>query len=196
MVNPQLTAYIKENYPKFPKETVIQSLTSVGWSAVDISAAFMELEHPAPAPTPVAPVAPSPAPAVPPAQPTAPVSVAPVIVPPQPVVTVPLQTPPVMNPSPVAPPQAAPQSTVNPNAAFLAEMEKRRREAEALNPQTAGPNGVTISVGSVQTSTTTNQGGLVGMVIKTGLVKNEQQANMVLIGVIVVCMGLAAWFIL
>lgn len=217
MANPQLTAYIKENYPKFPKETVIQSLASVGWSAVDISAAFAELEHPAPAPVvpvvppaqpvaavpqqtpPVAsptPVVPSPAPVVPAVQPVAPVSVAPVVPPPQPVAAVPQQTPPAANPTQVVPPQAVPQSTVNPNAAFLAEMEKRRKEAEALNPQTVPQDGVTISMGSSQASTATSQGGMVGMVIKAGLAKNEQQANIVLIGVIVVCLGLAAWFIL
>ncbi|OGC87858.1 hypothetical protein A2419_02280 [Candidatus Adlerbacteria bacterium RIFOXYC1_FULL_48_26] len=200
MANPQLTAYIRENLTKFSKEAVIQSLSTAGWSAIDISAAFMELEHPAPpapapapAPTPVAPAVTEPtvvpAPAIPPAS-----SIAIEIPAAAPVVAPTISTPPVQAKSPIQ--TAAPQDS---NSAFLAEMTKRRKEAEAMHPQnqTIEQGGVSISVGGYTPSqSTVTQGGLVGMVMKTGLVKTEQQANVVLIGIIIVCLGTAAWFIL
>jgi len=227
MANPQLTAYIQENLTKFSKEAVIQSLSTAGWSAIDISAAFMELEHPAPpapAPAPVAPVVNEPAqqrpigsveprPAVAPASapvavtPAAPIAAsapAPAIPPASSIaIEVPVAAPVVAPTSSTPPVQAKPSiQTAAPqdsNSAFLAEMTKRRKEAEAMQPQnqTIEQGGVSISVGGYAPSqTTVTQGGLVGMVMKTGLVKTEQQANMVLIGVIVVCLGTAAWFML
>ncbi|MBY0472744.1 hypothetical protein K2Q00_00450 [Patescibacteria group bacterium] len=176
MANPQLTAYIQENLSKFSKEAVIRSLSSAGWSAIDISAAFMELEHPAPV-APVAPPTPAPVPAQ--MQPVA------IVIPPASAAPVVTQTKPLTQTAAAA----------NPNDAFLAEMTKRRKEAEALNPQTPSQGGVTISIGSTQSPVVT-QTGLIGMVMKTGLVKTQQQANMVLIGIIVVCLGLTAWFML
>lgn len=182
MVNPQLTAYIQENLSKFSKEAVIKSLSTAGWSAIDISAAFMELEHPAPpaASAPVAPVV-----VAEPAQqrPIGSVESRPAVTP---------ASAPIVGASSAT---QEPQTATISNDAFLAEMTKRRKEADALNPQPVPVNDVTISVGSTANPVST-QGGLVGMVLKTGLVKTEQQANMVLIGITIVCLGLSLWLIL
>lgn len=226
MTNPQLTAYIQENLPKFSKEAVIQSLSSAGWSAIDISAAFMELEHPTP-PAPIVP--PSQKPILSQPATAEPAQARPIgSVEPRPDLAaasaVSMLTQPVSASAPARPAGGSAPSVVplgnggvssaagggdssvsvqakppaqatNPNDAFLAEMAKRRKEADALTTQTSSQGDVTISMGSTQSPVVT-QTGLVGMVMKTGLVKTEQQANMVLIGVVVVCLGLSLWFIL
>ncbi len=186
MANSQLTAYIQENLSKFSKEAIIQSLSSAGWSAIDISAAFMELEHPAPIQKPTLSQ-----PAAAPARPAG-GSAPSVAIPPASAIAIEI---PVAAPLTSTPPvQIKPQPS-DTNDAFLAEMTKRRKEAEALNPQVLSQGDVTFSVGSTQSPAVT-QGGLVGMVLKTGLVKTEQQANIVLICVAVVCFGFSLWFIL
>ncbi len=222
MANPQLIAYIQENLSKFSKEAVIQSLSSAGWSAVDISAAFMDLEHPAP----VAPIVP-PAPIVSaePAQqrPIGSVEPRPAVASASAAVTVSnsadggapqrvgARTEQISSKKSEYPEAATiaggsaqiiPRTQIsntaaatNPNDVFLAEMTKRRKEAEGLNTQTSSQGDVTFAVGATQSPVVT-QGGLIGMVLKTGLVKTEQQANIVLIGVVVVCLGLSLWFIL
>jgi hypothetical protein len=98
------------------------------------------------------------------------------------------------NPAALSPATPAPTSTVpaqnSSSAEFLAQMEERRKKAEAEKvfiPTT--PAGKS----KVPTSTIVTETGLIGLLLKTGVVKTKQQANMVLIGVLVVVLALVAW---
>lgn len=108
-------------------------------------------------------------------------------------------SPAVMPPaSAIAPDKILSQTPVqtSQNAAFLAEMERHRKEAAALNPNKIVDGDVEVSIGAAAAQTAAPQEGITGMLIKTGLVKNEQQANMFMIAAAVVMLGVSAWFIL
>ena len=176
MANPQLVAYIKEHGAQFQKEQLVQTLGVAGWAAPDISEAFMELERPAS-----------------PAQPL------PAVVP---VVAPPIQPPIVA--TPVAPTMPATTTPVDVGADFLAQMEKRRHEAAAATaaqspyqqpattPGASAPQHQQFTGGASAPA----QKGIVGMLIQWKLAKDEQQANIMMIGMGVVCVGLCAWFLL
>jgi hypothetical protein len=189
MANPQLLAYIREHASQFPKEALVQSLAAAGWTAADISEAFKEIEQPpvpAPAPTPAPTPTPAPAPAqaMPPPVQTPPTSTAPVT---------PIQIKPVtLNPQPQA--QPAPAETD-----FLAQMEKRRQEAAAKQPQNPYQN---ITVGQTPAyqqfrpdPSAPTEKGIIGALIKMKVAKDAAQANMIMIGIVAVCIALSAWFL-
>ena len=78
-----------------------------------------------------------------------------------------------------------------PTTEFLAEMERRRKAAEAAQPaaQVVSDSAqITTAPASV-----TSEKGLIGLLFKTGLVKTKQQANAVLIVVLVVVLGTIVW---
>jgi hypothetical protein len=166
MAQAELLKYLKENVGKFEKPALVQALVDAGWQLADINAAFLEFEKPAPAPAPAS------AATVMPQTPVTPAVVQPVVQEPQ---------------------MKATPDEQNSNKEFLAEMQRHRKEAEAMNPSTIIEGDVQLSVGA---GPATTQSGLAGMVLKTGLVKTEQQANMVLIGGVVAVLAIAAWFIL
>lgn len=183
MANPQLVAYIREHYGKFGKEALEQSLITAGWQSLDIVEAFEEFTHipaqPAvpPVPTPILPTSlVTPAAAHIPVQPP----VQPVHITLNATTTTPLAI------------KTAPVPT-NPST-FVAEMQRRRQEAEALHPSTTVADGIAFT--SVPPEPITEQMGIVGMLIRMKLAKNEQQANIIMISGVVACLALAAWFLL
>ncbi len=200
MAQPELLKYIQENTGKFEKPALVQALVDAGWQLADINAAFLESEKPAP----VQPAQPATEPAqkTPPsgapltaegvsasasaAQVTQPQSAVPAM-PQAPVIAAVVQ-PVVQQPQVKATPEEQ-----NSNKEFLAEMQRHRKEAEAMHPSTIVEGDVQLSVGAGAPAASS---GLAGMVLKTGLVKTEQQANMVLIGGVVAVLAIAAWFIL
>lgn len=88
-----------------------------------------------------------------------------------------------------APVTAAPMDA---GAAMLAEMEKHRKEADALNPNITVGHSAPVYIPEQQTS---DAKGIIGMLIKTGLVKNEAQANMVMIVFVVLVFAALGWFL-
>lgn len=83
--------------------------------------------------------------------------------------------------------------TVAENAAFLAEMARRRAAQNpppatetALPKQPLWKQKVSAHSGVAQT-------GIVGFLLRHGLAKNEQQANVILIGILVAAVVLTAW---
>lgn len=85
------------------------------------------------------------------------------------------------------------------NEAFLAEM-RRRREAAGENPvqgmdQPSAPSPVQNSSYNPlpPVADSTSEKGIIGFLIKQGIVKNKSQAEMLLLGVLVVVLILIAW---
>lgn len=88
------------------------------------------------------------------------------------------------------------------DANFLAEMERHRKESEGyMHPIVDGnteirPASIASKYIQPQTAATGEQKGIIGLLIKTGLVKNETQANVVMIIFIVVVFGITAYLLL
>lgn len=202
MAHPQLIAYIKEHRGQFSKDQLVQALAGAGWSAPDIAEAFQEIDRPAPAPVPTpTPVStPTPAPVPTPSVVPAPApGTAQVMPPPIEVLAQKAEPAPTTTPTPapvVAPIQKIEPKPVQPatGSNFLEEMEKHRKEAATAQPlQSTG-----VGAGAVQFSPapTTSEKGIVGMLIRWKLAKDASQANMIMIGVIVVAVGISLWLIL
>jgi hypothetical protein len=68
---------------------------------------------------------------------------------------------------------------------FIKEMERRREAA----PESQYDPAITIR----PAHETPQEGGLVGLIIKTGLVKDAAQAQMVLAGIAIAAIGLIVW---
>lgn len=96
-----------------------------------------------------------------------------------------------------------PSAAQTQDAAFLAEMEKRRREGSGLIPPTIVEGNTEIRpfvsasryLDNEATSRTAPKG-IIGLLIHTGLVKNEKQANIVMIASIFVFVGITAYLLL
>jgi hypothetical protein len=171
MANNQLVQYIIDNTKAgFTRTDIEKALVDAGWTVPDIAAAFAAIVTGAtPAPAAAAPQPLTPAQAVEQKQ-----QVAAAVV----------QT----------------QASATSGADFVAEMA-RRREASAVAPvQTAAavpidagfsaPGKFPVPGGS------TTETGIVGFLIKRGIVKNTQQANIVLIAVLVIVVGLTIYVML
>lgn len=85
-------------------------------------------------------------------------------------------------------------NTAASNTAFLAEMERKRAaqnkapapEEYVIPPQPRWKQRISADYGTAQS-------GIVGFLLRHGLAKNEQQANVILIGVLVAAVVLTAW---
>lgn len=93
----------------------------------------------------------------------------------------------------VPPPPTTTSPTSTSPEAFLAEMQRRREAAnvaQAQSPQTAQTQyAIPQTVPELSGET-----GIIGFLIKKGIVSTKEQANMVLIGVIVVVVGITFWY--
>lgn len=184
MANPQLVAYIREQRGSFTTEALMQTLLAAGWQAHAITEAFEEVEG--------APV------------------VQPLAVPPTPIsssaaILAPTATPvPTLAASPVpphislqasnVPPVKLAPAPASPNA-FIAEMQRRRQEAEALHPNAVPVVGSAPDpVPSSPAEPIAEQMGIVGFLIKKKLAKNEKQANMIMLGVIGASFMFILWY--
>lgn len=77
---------------------------------------------------------------------------------------------------------------------FMAEMERRR----TTQPTMAQQKTYTVPTSHVKFNSSAHAstgGGIIGLLVGNGLAANESQANMILIGVIVVAVSLAVWFV-
>ncbi len=96
--------------------------------------------------------------------------------------------------TPAPSPAAAPAQAQSPDTTFLTEMERRRRQTNEQPLPNAGATEARPQYTPPQSTTT--EKGIIGLLIKSGLVKNTQQANIVMIGIVVVAMGASAWLLL
>lgn len=211
MANPQLIQYISDNTKAgFTRADIEKALVAAGWGVGDISAAFAgsvvsPTVTPA-APAVITPVQPVVMPAV---QPIAQPAVQPIVQPvvqaqPQPVVqfeqplgvqTMPQQVVPPVQPQPVVTPAVVPAT----GADFMAEMA-RRRGTDATNSNSAIPGAsVTPNYTPPQlqkfspVSNGAAEAGITGFMIKNGIAKTTQQANMILMGVVAVIIIIIIW---
>jgi hypothetical protein len=105
-----------------------------------------------------------------------------------------------------APPSAGLPASATNNFAqagsnFIAEMQKHREEAQqaGVAPIIEGSTQIRPSTlpsysGTTPTGQTApTQKGIIGMLMKTGFIKNEQQANMAMIAFICAMLGIIAW---
>jgi len=96
-----------------------------------------------------------------------------------------------------APATAAAGTTPQAAGDFLAQMQQRRAATQtipATGASTAQPSTANYRPRYQASSpSTTKASGIVGLVLRTGVVKTEAQANMVLIGIIVVAVSLTVW---
>jgi hypothetical protein len=166
MANAQLAQYVRENTAKgFTRDVVTKALTDAGWPPADISAAFAEFLQPTPAAAIPSPTT-------------------------SPSVTV--TTPPAQTSVPtVSTPVSAPPSDPG-AAAFVAEMERRRQAAEALHPA-APVVQETARINVFAPEDTPQEKGIIGLLIRTKVVKDAHQANMVLVGIIIVVLSITIW---
>lgn len=103
-------------------------------------------------------------------------------------------------PAAVPPVQHAP----DPQADFIAQMQKRREEAARAGrgPIVEGNTEIRPSASPAaqylaqQTTEGAQQGGIIGLLIKSGLVKTQAQANIVMLAFVAVMLGFTAWLLL
>lgn len=90
--------------------------------------------------------------------------------------------------------------SVDPDATFLAEMEKRRQESKGPLPQTIVEGNTEIHPFASaskyldhEKKSRAEEKGIIGMLIRAKVVKDESQANIVMIGFVVVVIVIIAW---
>lgn len=86
------------------------------------------------------------------------------------------------------------------DATFLAEMEKRRQEGNGIVPPSIVDGATEIRPFASaskylnnETSTRADEKGIIGLLIKWKVVKTAQQANIVMVGFILVVIAIIAW---
>jgi hypothetical protein len=95
-------------------------------------------------------------------------------------------------------PAAAVGQPETPNTTFLAEMERRRQpnsQPTATTPLDTGANLRALNTARAAQSASSEKG-IIGFLMRTGLVKSAQQANIAMIGIVVACLALTAWLLL
>ncbi len=105
---------------------------------------------------------------------------------------------------PGGPIQTPTQTTPEANVDFIAQMQQRREEAARAGTGSImegnteiRPNAAPANMYAGQRAANAGeQKGIIGMLIKTGLVKTEAQANIVMIVFIIAMLGATAWLLL